>query len=245
MRVRVEVCVTSGDEALAAEKAGADAVELCTWLACGGLTPSYGFVNTLNQRLRITRRVLVRPSPGGFLYSADERQMILRDAMLMGLNGGDIVTGALTPEDDLDGPFMHAIRLAAPDSGITLHRAIDHARDPEGAVDTCVQLGIHRMLTSGGHTHALDGAVMLRKLVERAKGRLLIAAAGGINPANVVEVVQRTGVEEVHFSAQLRVMHTTPKAAMSSDSGASHFAIQPDEAKIHGVLNALVKAGLR
>lgn len=82
-------------------------------------------------------------------------------------------------------------------------------------------------------------------MVERAGDRLLIAAAGGINPDNVVEIVERAGVREVHFAAQLPVKSKVRGAAMGSGHAGVSFETEPDREKIDGVLNALVKAGLR
>ena len=245
MRVSVEVCVTSVDEALAAERAGVDSVEVCSWLACGGLTPSYGLVNTLKEQLKLTMRVLVRPTPGGFCYNDLERQAILRDCMLIGINGMPLVAGGLDKDDDPERILVKGILLAAPNSEITFHRAIDRARDIEGAMDTCLQLGMHRVLTSGGETLAMDGLKSLKRLVEQANGKLVIAAAGGIDPKNVVEIVEKTGIREVHFSAQRPRMVKVKGAAMSAANAGVNFETEPDVAKIEGVLNALVKAGLR
>ncbi len=245
MRVRVEVCVTSLAEAMAAEASGADSVEICTWLACGGVTPSYGLVNTLKERMGIPLRVLVRPTPGGFVYSEFERQTILRDAMLIGLSGVGLVTGALNDNGLPEASLMKAVRMAAPENELTFHRAIDHCDDPLAALDACVELGIHRVLTSGGRTLAIDAMDLLREMVRRADVKVRIAAAGGITSENVVELVERTGVSEVHFSAQRTVATSTTKAAMSSVYDGMTFETVPDEAKIDGVMNALLKAGLR
>ena len=86
---------------------------------------------------------------------------------------------------------------------------------------------------------------MLKQVVQRAGDRIMIAAAGGINAANVVELVERTGVMEVHFSAQRLKPGSAQGAGMSSTSQGVSFETEPDRAKIEGVMNALVKAGLR
>ena len=247
MRVAVEVCVTSMAEARAAERAGADGVELCAWLACGGVTPAPGLLSWLKEQSPLRRRVLVRPTPGAFVYAPDERQVLLRDVLLCGVADAQagVVTGALTADGDVDEGLMRSIAPALAGRELTFHRAIDHAADMPAALERCMALGVHRVLTSGGETLATDGAAMLKRLVERAGGRLLVCAAGGINPGNVVDLVQRTGVREVHFAAQRPAANVQKGAAMSSTNVGVNFLTEPDEAKIEGVLNALVKAGLR
>ncbi len=250
MRVSVEVCVTSVEEAVAAAKVGADSVELCSWLACGGVTPGPGLLSMMREALKdmaTKRRVLVRPGPGGFRYTADERQIIMRDALLLSVADDEagIVTGALGEDDLVDARLMEVVKSALGERGFTFHRAIDHAKDKLAALDQCIAFGADRVLTSGGETLALDGAAMLKHMVARAGEKLVIAAAGGINAGNVVELVEKTGVREVHFSAQKPKEATPSGAAMSSANVGINFEVVPDVEKIEGVMNALVKAGLR
>ena len=237
VKVQVEICVTSFAEAEAAQKAGADSIEVCSGLDGGGSTPSFGTLNFLQERLTIRKRVLVRPGPGGFQYSADERQVLLRDVMMSGIGDKScgIVSGALDTHGLPDVDLIKGIILAAAEREFTFHRAVDVSSDPIRALEACMLLGVQRVLTSGGASSALDGASVLAEFVRRAKGRMAVAAAAGIGPANVVEIVERTGVEEVHFSAQLPAM---PVHGFGSRT-------IPDIRKIEGVLEALGKAGLR
>ena len=246
----MEVCVTSVEQALAAAQAGVDSVELCAWLACGGVTPGPGLLSMMRDALKdrpVERRVLVRPGPGGFRYAAHDRQVIMRDALLLSVadDAADIVTGALAEDGLVDVQLMELVKATLGERGMTFHRAIDHAVDPLAALDQCLALGIGRVLTSGGETLALDGAPMLKKMVALAGKRLVVAAAGGIHADNVVRLVEETGIEEVHFSAQKPKSGKPSGAAMSSSNVGVNFELEPDVAKIEGVMNALVKAGLR
>ena len=239
MSVSVEVCVTTLAEALAAEGAGVDTVEVCSWLDSGGVTPSFGLLNLLQERVRVRKRILVRPRPGTFHYDADERQVLLRDVMMSGVGDRNcgIVTGAMGADGLPDADLVKSIRLAAADRELTFHRAIDHAADMLRALEMCRSLGAQRVLTSGGAADAIGGAPVIAEMVRRSQGTITIAAAGRIGPENVVELVERTGVREVHFSAQQR----GPARSSTGDP----FDTSPDIHKIDGVLNALAKAGLR
>lgn len=246
MHVAVEVCVTSVEEALAAEAAGADSVEVCSWLACGGITPSSGLVDAVRSAIRIPARVLLRPMPSGFIHAPSALHALFLDAEIFGGGAIGLVTGGLKAKGGMDRELIRSVKQLAPESEITFHRAIDHAIDPMEVLEGCLALGVDRILTSGQATLALDGVALLKQLVIHATDQLTIAAAGGIGPLNVVELVERTGVQEVHFAAQLTVhAHAMGKAAMSSSNAGISFATAPDHAKIEGVMNALVKAGLR
>lgn len=245
MRVSVEVCVASLAEARAAIAAGVDSIEACAWLACGGVTPSSGFVERVGVLRPRRLRVLCRPGPGGFRYSQEEIDLVASDALL--LSGFQGVTGLVAGGFNQEGhvPWSAFGGLLGSGKEVSFHRAIDHAHDMLAVLDECVAHGVHRVLTSGGETLAMDGSRMIRRMVVRAEGRAVIAAAGGVHAGNVVELVERTGVTEIHFAAQKPRADRAEGASMSSSNAGMDFSTEPDEAKIEGVLNALVKAGLR
>ncbi len=57
----VEICVDSIESALIAEKSGANRIELCSALALGGITPSWGLIEKAIEELAIPIHVLIRP----------------------------------------------------------------------------------------------------------------------------------------------------------------------------------------
>lgn len=245
MQIEVEVCVASVEEAEVAAGCGVDRLEICSWLACGGITPSSGLVDTVRGAVSIPVRVLIRPTPDGFHYSAAETAVLLTDAEVFGGGALGLVTGGLSPDGNMDQLLMASVKRLAPESEITYHRAIDLATDPYRLLDACLELGIQRILTSGGATLAMDGISTITRLIQRAGDQLTIAIAGGITAANVVELVERSGAKEVHFAAQVPRASTMLGTAMSSTKTGVNFNTGPDRAKMEGVLNALVKAGLR
>lgn len=75
-KIIFEACVDSIDSAILAEKAGADRIELCSDLDSGGLTPSYGLIRIVLERLSIPVNVLIRPRVGDFNYSTEEFEVM-------------------------------------------------------------------------------------------------------------------------------------------------------------------------
>jgi copper homeostasis protein len=246
MRVHVEVCVSSVAEARAALSLGADSVELCTWPTCGGVTPSVALAQLLLPVCRDADalRVLVRPGPGGFHYTQEGIALMLSDARALHAVGvRHLVIGALGEDGLPHHAFILDCLRALPGTHITFHRAIDRSSDPLLALDRCIALGVHRVLSSGGAPTARAGAATLARLVQRAQGRVRIAAAGAIGPGDVVAVVERTGVEEVHFGAWKHGIDGG--VPMNASHPEEDRPLVPDEAKIAGVLDALAQAGLR
>ena len=206
MSVLVEACVDAIDSALEASYGGADRIELCGELLQGGVTPSAGLIGMVWECVEIPVFVLIRPRPGDFLYTHDERDVMLRDidvAKSLDVNG--VVVGALTPAGDVDVDFMHDVLEAANPLEVTFHRAFDFVRDQDAALDALIELGVDRILTSGGAPTAFEGAPVIKRLVERAGPALVVLAGGSITAANAAEVVRATGVSEVHVRAAARV----------------------------------------
>ena len=203
--VQLEIAANSLASALAAQEGGADRVELCENLGEGGCTPSYGTLAMARERLRVPLYVLIRPRAGDFLFDALERDTMLRDIeMCVRLGCDGVVIGALDADGDVDVAVCRDLVAAAGTLGVTFHRAIDVARDPHAALDAAIELGCERVLTSGAHASAIDGAGGIASFVRRAEGRIGVMAGAGVTSGNVRELVRCTGVREVHASARVR-----------------------------------------
>lgn len=195
----VEAAVETLDSALAAERAGADRIELCENLRDGGTTPGAGLIAAIAGRVRIPVFVLVRPRAGDFIYSEDEFETMVRDVEQAGAMGiAGIVTGALTSDGRVDVGRTRALVNAAAGQPVTFHRAIDSAENLPAALEETIAAGASRVLTSGGAATAVEGADRIRALVDQARRRISVVAGGGIREHNVRDVISLTGAAEVH-----------------------------------------------
>ena len=200
--VSVEVCAYSLFSCLAADRAGAQRVELCASPWEGGTTPSAGLVDQALKETSLEIHAMVRPRGGDFVYDASEKRTMLAEARsLIALGVHGIVVGALKPNGDLDVEFMREFRKIAGDRELTCHRAIDVSRDPIQVMEELIGIGFNRILSSGGKNKALDGIENLAELVAASKGRIQIMAGSGVNPMNCLDFVQ-IGVNAVHLSAR-------------------------------------------
>lgn len=198
-----EVCANSVESCLAAQRGGADRVELCAAIPEGGTTPSFGAIAYARHNLDIKLNVIVRPRGGDFLYSPIEAATLLADIdTLRPLQVDGIVTGALTAAGDIDLRLMEAVMEAAEGIPVTFHRAFDRCRRPQEALEQLISLGVKRVLTSGQQPTALEGATLLRQLVDQAAGRIIIMPGCGVCETNIARIAQLTGAREFHFSAR-------------------------------------------
>jgi copper homeostasis protein len=200
-RPTFEVCVDSIESALAAEEGGADRVELCSALIEGGLTPSYGVLKIARERLRIGIMAMIRPRGGDFCYSEAEFAAMRHDVRMAkdaGANG--VVFGILTPDGEVDVERSRILIEEARPLVVTFHRAFDMTRDPFAALETLVDLGVDRVLTSGQESSVLEGLDLIAELVQRAHGRIIVMPGGGITDRNVARIRARSAVTELHFA---------------------------------------------
>jgi copper homeostasis protein len=207
MPVLLETIVSSLDDAHAAARGGADRFELCSALALGGLTPSLGTLRAIKREVSVPTMFMARPREGGMCYTAAEQRVMEADVDLALAEGADgVVFGFLTSEGEVDVARCRAFmagRTAAPGRPPlqwVYHRAFDVVADPDRALEQLIDLGCTRVLTSGRAARAPDGLVEIRRVVERAAGRIEILPGGGIRAETVARVVRETGVSQVHLS---------------------------------------------
>src|SRR5688500_9549807 len=92
--ILIEAAVESLESTLAAERSGADRIELCANLNEGGTTPGVGLIAAVVERSSLPVFVLIRPRAGDFVYSDDEIGVMSRDIALARRTGiAGIVTG--------------------------------------------------------------------------------------------------------------------------------------------------------
>ena len=220
--ITCEVCVEGVPGAIAAEAGGADRIELCAGLVEGGTTPSFGTISRVLDTLSIPTVVLIRPRGGDFLYTAEESEALLRDVKYIRDSGAfGIATGVLTRDGDVDVPAMEQIMDTAGSLSVTFHRAFDMTRDPYQSLETLIQLGVHRVLTSGQERSVPEGMDLIGGLVELAKGRTSIMPGGGIKADNIQHIIRKTGARELHFTAfssqESPMAHRNTRPLMGSD----------------------------
>jgi copper homeostasis protein len=201
MSILLEVIATSLEDCVAAQAGGADRIELCSALALGGLTPSLGLLSAARQAISLPIMVMVRPRPGGFAYSDSDFAVMLRDVELALNHGADgIVFGCLRPSGDVDTDRTGALVTVAGGKESVFHRAFDVTPDPFAALDTLLELGVTRLLSSGQKATALEGAANLAAYRAHVAGRLQVLPGGGITIGNVAELLRLTGADQVHAS---------------------------------------------
>ena len=208
-----EACVETFEEAVFAEKLGANRIELCSELQFDGLTPSFELMQKTCSALKIPVMVMIRPRAGNFVYSEEEIDQMKSEidlAKKAGVFG--VVFGLLTSDNKIDEKNTEILAEYAHPLPVTFHKAIDEMEDPVEGVLVLKKIdGIKRILTSGGKPTALEGLETIRKMIEIAEEQITILVAGKVLDSNVKEIQKLTGAKELHGRRIVSPLPTSPE----------------------------------
>ena len=242
--IKIEVCAFSFESCLAAEKSGANRIELCSSMYEGGTTPSAGLIQLVKQRINIEIHAMIRPRGGDFCYSKDEISVMQADILMakkLGCEG--IVLGILQPNGQVNVAETKALVDLAKPMQATFHRAIDMTSDYLKALEDIIETGCDRILTSGQKNTAIEGIKAIENLVEQASGRIQIMAGSGVN-ANNAQTIIYAGVNALHLTGQSirdsEMVYRKEGIAMGGLSGVQEYKIiYSDFEKIRAVVECL------
>jgi copper homeostasis protein len=186
----------------AARHAGAQRVELCADLLEGGVTPSLGLIHQARKVHGIDLNVMIRPCGGDFLFNQDEFAAMRADVETAKAEDADgIVIGLLTAAGEIDAVRTRDLVALARPLSVTFHRAFDVSAEPFRAIETLIELGVDRVLTSGQEATVLEGLPLIVELMKRAGDRIVVMPGGGITARNVARIVAAAKPRELHFAA--------------------------------------------
>ncbi|MDT2767617.1 copper homeostasis protein CutC [Globicatella sulfidifaciens] len=201
----LEICCSSYEDALAAYKGGAKQIELNSALALGGLTPSLASLTLTKRYTDLKVICMVRPRGGGFCYSEKEFEVMMTDCQLLLENGADgIAFGFLNPDLTIDQnrtqkmvDLIHQYKKEA-----VFHRAIDVVNDYEASIDLLIKLKIDRILTSGQKEKAPQAIERLASIQAQYGAQVTFLMGSGVDEKNAVELMQTTGITNIHSSCK-------------------------------------------
>jgi copper homeostasis protein len=195
----LEICVETLEAALAAERGGADRIELCENLSAGGITPSTELMRAVRAHVDIPVFSMIRPRCSDFCYTTEEFERMIREletAKARGMDGA--VLGILHADRRVDVERTRALVELARPLPVTFHRAFDETPDLLEALSDVIATGAARVLTAGGKASAERGAAVIATLVEASRDKIGVVTGGGINSKNLEHVVQATHAREFH-----------------------------------------------
>ena len=199
MHPLIEVCVEGIEGVKIAINAGADRLELNSSLYLDGLTPAFEDLRAVKQLTTIPVIAMLRPHANSFVYDRETQLSMLRDLERLLASGADgVAVGGLTQLGEIDIMLMTELRKHSTNKFLVMHRAFDQLCEQASGLEQLIDLGIDRVLTSGGARTAEAGMEQLRRLVFQSRGRIEILPGAGIRPNNAMAILQTTGCNQLH-----------------------------------------------
>lgn len=206
MNYILEVICFNIESCIIAQASGAHRIELCDNPSDGGTTPSFGFIKSARKILSVELYPIIRPRGGDFLYSNHAFNIMKTDVRLCKDAGCDgVVFGILNGDGTVDKErCSQLVELAYP-MAVTFHRGFDRTSDPFKAMEDIIEIGCERILTSGQHPTAMEGAGLISQLIQQANERIVFMPGSGVNSGNIADIAKQTRATEFHSSARIFV----------------------------------------
>ena len=195
-----EACVETLPEALAAQRQGANRIELCSQLGLDGLTPSSKLIQETLSSLSIPAKVMIRPRAGNFVYSEETLKVMGKKIdQCKSLSVTEVILGVLDEKNEIDIEGTSRLAKRASPMKVTFHKSIDYTPNILAALQQLKSIPeITSILTSGGETTALKGKNRLKEMIHLSGNQLTIIPAGRITNQNLDEVHKSIGASEYH-----------------------------------------------
>ncbi len=196
----LEACVETLEQAVAAEKNGADRIELCSNLSAGGLTPPIDLLLSTHNAIELPIMAMARPRAGNFVCSKREMESVKKAIALfkeVGIKG--VVFGFLTEKNEVDVEATTTCAQFAHPLEVTFHKAVDDTPDLIKSIHILKRIpGIKRVLTSGGMATALEGGENIVEMQRAAGKGLTVIAAGKVTKDNLEHLHKLVNCREYH-----------------------------------------------
>jgi copper homeostasis protein len=232
MKSILEVIAFNIESCNIAQRAGADRIELCDNPSDGGTTPSYGFIKMAKEVTSIPIFPIIRPRGGDFCYTNEEFEIMKNDVLVcksLGCEG--VVLGLLQHDGTVDNERTKVLVTLAYPMEVTFHRAFDRTTDPFEALETIIECGCSRILTSGQRPSVNEGASLIAELIAAANERIIIMPGSGVRSNNINQLAIETKAMEFHSSARIKVHSDTIFNPSNMNEQLSKIMLDEDEVR--------------
>ena len=201
----LEIIGMTVEDAKAIEACGADRVELVSALTEGGVTPSFGLIESVVKSVDIPVNVMIRHHANSFVYSENDIQIMRKDIEIvksLGANG--IVLGTLNNSNIISQEHLSSLLEVSGDLDVTFHKAVDETNLLDSIAVLNKYNKITNILTSGGHGNIANNLDVINQMVDNAKD-INILLGGGLSFDNIGYIMENTKASDFHFGTAVRV----------------------------------------
>jgi len=201
----LEVIACSVEDAVNAERGGADRLEVISGFEFGGFAPPLDLVREIQQEVDLPLRVMLRDEEGyGLADEAAEERLCRIAVELNSMKVDGIVIGFLR-SNEVDAEHTVRILNCAPDLNATFHHAFEDTGDKASAIAVLKKIGrIDRLLSHGGAGTTAERVDNLDEYASAAYPEMRILAGGRIDIEMVGQIKKRTPIREFHVGRAAR-----------------------------------------
>ena len=195
-----EVCVEGYQEAMLAEKLGADRIELCSHLDKDGLTPERETILDVLSSISIPIKIMIRPRSGNFVYNKKEIYQMEEEISFCKTNGvKEVVFGVLDTQNRIDMDLVKRLTNISYPMRVTFHKAIDCSDNIKEAFEQLIKCkAVTSVLTSGKGKFVLENRTLIKEIIQLYKDKINIILAGGITNDNLDKIHKTFHCIEYH-----------------------------------------------
>jgi copper homeostasis protein len=205
----LEIIVCAVEDAVAAERGGANRLEIISHYEAGGLTPSFDLVREITSTVKIPARVMLRESEPFVLTDEEEIERLRDSARAFGrLPIDGFVLGFLKEAPggrSVDHDLVSLVLACAPSLKATFHRAFEELPDPIGAIGELKRHPQIDCVLSRGHgepwTAELDRFVEWERAARPEIGMLL---GGGVDVEAIEVFCKASSIRAFHIGRAVR-----------------------------------------
>lgn len=175
-----------------------------------------------------------------FCYNTFEMDTMVTDLEIFkSYNVDRFVFGAMQKDQVIDQDSCKIIIEKAKPIPVTFHRAFDLCKDPTKSLETIIDLGFNRLLTSGQRPSAIhDEAInLIKELIKNSKHRIDIMPGAGVTYENA-NIFINIGCKIVHSSCK-KIIELPRFDNISMGSNENSFLIVTDESSVRKLKAAI------
>src|SRR5688572_9430732 len=201
----LEVIACSVEDAVNAEKGGADRLEVIRAIEHGGYTPPLDLVREIQDSVSLPLRVMLREEACYGLtevISVEKLCCVANELNKMQVDG--VVLGFLQA-GQVDVRLTRKILASAPNLKATFHHAFEDTGDKSAAINSIKYIGqVDRILSHGGVGSSAERIECLRKYEALAGPEIRILAGGRVDVQMIRDIRLGTRIREFHIGSAAR-----------------------------------------
>lgn len=211
----LEVIACTIEDAVEAEKGGANRLEIISRFDKGGLTPAIDLVREIKSKVSLPLRVMLRESAGYEVSGVAETEKLCAAAREFHETGVDGIVLGFLRGDEIDYELTKRILNYAPNLKATFHHAFEDAKDKFATFKKLKSLPqIDRVLSHGGREAWTEKYARLESFARAAHPEIEILAGGGVDAEAIKLLKGKTSIREFHAGSAARTGGKVDKSSV-------------------------------